>query len=95
MQNWPWSGLGIEATGDRTVIKRAYAARLKSIDRQVNIDQLQNLRDAYEVALASLEAVDAEPIRDVANAADAVRQQAERPGDSLARNPLEHLSVIY
>ena len=46
-----WSDLGIEPTGDRIAIKRAYAARLKVTRPDDNADAYQALRNAYERAL--------------------------------------------
>ncbi|HEX5629606.1 MAG TPA: hypothetical protein VFX72_08550, partial [Usitatibacteraceae bacterium] len=47
-----WEVLGIAATRDAGAIRKAYAARLKAIKRDLDPQQFQALRDAYERALA-------------------------------------------
>lgn len=44
-----WSILGIEPTKDEKTIKRAYAKRMKEIDRN-NVEEFQALKDAFDLA---------------------------------------------
>jgi len=46
-----WEELGIESTEDVRTIRRAYAARLRRVDREGDPDGFQRLREAYEAAL--------------------------------------------
>jgi hypothetical protein len=46
-----WEELGIEATEDVRTIRRAYATRLRRVDREGDPDGFQRLREAYEAAL--------------------------------------------
>lgn len=54
MHDWPWSELDIAPTADRAEIKRAYAAKLKALDRERDVEGFQALRAAYEVAMTQL-----------------------------------------
>lgn len=47
-----WIELEIEPTKDEKAIKRAYAVKLKKIDREKNLEEFQKLRQAYEKAVA-------------------------------------------
>lgn len=47
-----WEILGLEPTNDERAIKRAYAVRLKSVDVDAQPREFQELREAYETALA-------------------------------------------
>jgi hypothetical protein len=49
-----WQELGIEPTADPRAIRAAYARHLKDIDPGRDLEAFQRLRQAYEVALASL-----------------------------------------
>ncbi len=49
--SWPWRELGLDGPADDRAVRRAYAARLKSIDRE-NADAFQALRTAYDAARA-------------------------------------------
>ncbi|HRG16485.1 MAG TPA: J domain-containing protein [Pseudomonadota bacterium] len=51
MHDWPWSELDIAPTADRAEIKRAYAAKLKALDRERDVEGFQALRAAYDCAL--------------------------------------------
>ena len=47
-----WAVLGIESTTDLAAIKCAYAAKLKTLDRERDVEAFQALREAYESAMA-------------------------------------------
>jgi hypothetical protein len=51
MRDWPWSELDLAPTADRAEIKRAYAAKLKTLDRERDVEGFQALRTAYGIAL--------------------------------------------
>jgi len=51
MSDWPWSELDLDPTADRAEIKRAYAAKLKTLDRERDVEGFQTLREAYACAL--------------------------------------------
>lgn len=48
---WPWSELGLKGKAGLRDVKRAYAVKLKSIDRD-NPEDFQRLRDAFSAAKA-------------------------------------------
>jgi hypothetical protein len=60
----PWHALGIAPTSDRQAIRRAYAARLKAIDREHDIQAFLRLRAAFEAAMrgTALHSVELPPI---------------------------------
>ncbi|MEW5849798.1 MAG: hypothetical protein AB2A00_13350 [Myxococcota bacterium] len=49
--SWPWSELGLEPTGDKVRIKKAYAAVLKHTRPDDDAAAYQKLRSAYDAAL--------------------------------------------
>ena len=51
----PWEILGIENAADKRTIKKAYTRLLKQIDVDANPAAFQELREAYELALALCE----------------------------------------
>ncbi|EJL31157.1 hypothetical protein [Novosphingobium sp. AP12] len=51
MSDFPWSALGIDATGDARAIRSAYAARIKSMDLDADVDGYALLRQARDQAL--------------------------------------------
>ncbi len=54
----PWTELGIAPTADKTVIRRAYAARLKAIGADRDAGAFMRLREAYDQALEAAQFVD-------------------------------------
>jgi TPR repeat protein len=60
----PWDALGIAPTGDRAVIRRAYAERLKQTRPDEDPEGFARLRSAYEFALAQSGRSPAMPFRD-------------------------------
>ena len=52
--DWPWEPLGLTEESDVRTIKRAYAQRLKQIDRS-DPEAFEALRDAYQSALSIAE----------------------------------------
>ncbi len=60
-----WRLLGLEPTGDRRAVKRAYAAKLKAIDPDKDIGGFLALRDALESAQRAADRIaDAPPSRE-------------------------------
>ncbi|WP_294321479.1 hypothetical protein [uncultured Sphingomonas sp.] len=52
MRRGIWATLDCDPTGDRSAIRRAYAARLKAMDVDADPDAFEALRDARDAALA-------------------------------------------
>ncbi|MFN4113720.1 MAG: hypothetical protein ACK4GD_07245 [Sphingomonadaceae bacterium] len=50
-RHWPWDVLGIDRTGDKAAIRSAYAARLKAMDVDQDIQGFSALRSARDAAL--------------------------------------------
>lgn len=51
MTAFPWSLLGIEPTGDARAIRSAYAARIKTMDLDADVEGYAQLRSARDTAL--------------------------------------------
>lgn len=84
MGYWPWSELGLDDEVPLRDIKRAYARRLKEIDRN-NPAAFQALRDAFEACKATVSGGQGEPnrpeMREIAREAPApapIRRQVPR-----------------
>jgi hypothetical protein len=52
----PWTVLGLKGPGNRSEVRRAYAARLKQVNPEDDPKGFEQLRQAYESALAVAEA---------------------------------------
>jgi hypothetical protein len=50
-REFPWSALGIDATGDARAIRGAYAGRIKTMDLDADVERYAQLRQARDVAL--------------------------------------------
>ena len=55
-----WEILGIEPTRDRREIKRGYAAQLRQINQETDVERFDRLQQAYNQALAIIEQPDQE-----------------------------------
>jgi hypothetical protein len=87
-----WQVLGIEATDDPSAIRRAYAARLKSLDPDRDPDAFKTLRQAYESALAR-----AERRRSTSKKPERAHHTAEEDGDAGSeseRDPTTQTNVV-
>ena len=89
-----WSVLGLEATRDLAVIKRAYAARLKDCHPEDDPAGFQKLRAAYESAMRY--ATPRKPQRFTASIDPKVRRKQTAPpvSDEIASVALQLVSVI-
>lgn len=61
---WPWDVLGIDRTSDKGAIRSAYAARLKAMDVDADIQGFANLRGARDQALREADRTAPEPLDD-------------------------------
>ncbi len=61
MNDWPWQELALTPTADRILIRRAYAARLKTIDPDADPDAFMRLRRAYDEAISAAQTLPANP----------------------------------
>jgi hypothetical protein len=50
-RRWPWDVLGIERTGEKAAIRRAYAERLKAMDLDADVGGYADLRHARDEGL--------------------------------------------
>jgi hypothetical protein len=91
-----WDTLGIQPTTEVTLIRRAYAARLRSLDVDRNPAAFIALREAYEHALASCEIAEPWPLDvPVTAARPGAPRRADAAPEPLGHNvrepPAEHL----
>ena len=77
---FPWSALGIEATGDTRAIRGAYAARIKAMDLDADVEGYARLRSARDTALRLAKEV-AEPV-EVAEPAETEPEEVAEPAET-------------
>lgn len=58
MSGYPWSTLGIAPTGDARAIRSAYAARIKAMDLDADVEGYAELRGARDLALRLAKTID-------------------------------------
>lgn len=85
MEKNAWQHLGIAATQDPKVIRRAYARQAKKLHPEEHPQQFQALRDAYEQALAQAHG-GAKP---KAALLETSPEQQEEPSPTLTQTPVE------
>jgi len=85
-----WATLGIAKTDDETAIRRAYSARLKAIDEEVDRDAFLRLRAAYEqarrqaaAAVRPVAAPEEPPEADIDSRAEGGEERPEPAGPAL------------
>lgn len=84
----PWQTLGIAATQDERMIKRAYARQLKTTRPDECPAQFQTLRQAYELALQlAKQAAHENAVEHIAENGDARETGSEQAGDATAAAP--------
>ena len=63
-RHWPWDVLGIDPTQDKSIIRSAYARRLKAMDVDADIQGFSALRSARDQALRDADGVPDYPVDD-------------------------------
>lgn len=98
MRRGIWATLDCDPTTDRAAIRRAYAARLKAMDVDVDPDGFEALRDARDAALSRaadpVAAVDVEPVLTDPLPATPVAPEPEPEGDPLAEAMNAHFHAL-
>ena len=61
MSHYPWNTLGIEETRDQSAIRKAYSAKLKTMNLDEQIQEYAQLRDARDYALSLVRRPEPEP----------------------------------
>jgi hypothetical protein len=94
-----WETLGIAATGDSAAIRRAYVARLRSIDVERDPAAFIRLREAYENALAAAargDVWDDEPAEDAGDDTFWEDDPESEPADAepVDVKPAERQSIV-
>lgn len=82
----PWSLLGIEPTRESSVIRKAYAERLKAMDVDKDVAGYAQLRQARDLALRLARAMDETPPQD-ASAQEADQDETDEAEASITPEP--------
>ncbi|MEE4452431.1 hypothetical protein [Novosphingobium resinovorum] len=85
---FPWSLLGIAPTGDARAIRSAYAARIRTMDLDADVEGYAALRQARDAALRIAKSMAAEPgAANFGEQGEAPAAAAASPADSPAGTP--------